>query len=116
MAKEIPIPAATGKTLVVRFRVRKEGVVRELVTLGDVLRFIVVRDGYTAPVVSKVTDAGITQDDSGWAQITCTPTDLLRSLFNENYDYVYDLEITEGDTGQQWPLAHGQFEIDIQPQ
>lgn len=116
MSKDIPIPAHTGKHAYISFRVRKLGEPRNLVANNDVVRFVVVREGTIAPIITKTTDAGITQDPDGWGQITLTPTDLARSNFDPNYDYEYDLEITEGDTDVQWTLSHGPFMIELSPQ
>lgn len=78
---------------------------RSLLTLGDVLRFVIY-DTAGNIILHKESGTGIDQTDDGNYLITVPAGELNAQTFPKD-QYKYAVRITEGDTGNPYLLKHG---------
>lgn len=105
----VKIKAKQGRTFRARFTIRKFRELRDLTS--DILSFGVFHSETGAAVtgVDATTGAGITQNESGDAILTLNAALM---GFAEGTNYVHELTITEGSSGETYTLLTGPFVLE----
>lgn len=112
---ETPISVIRGKTVTTSGQIKKGETPRQLLTLGDELKFALAHPISMVRVLEKsVSGGGITVDDAGGFRIRIEPTETTQAQL-ELDEYYYEVEIVEGNTGAEYPIVRGKWSFTHSP-